>query len=197
MAETGPSEVTRLLEAAGAGDEHAADRLLPVVYEALRDLAERRMAREPPGHTLQATALVHEAYLKLVDLDRVEWRNRTHFFAMAAKAIRRILIDHARTKNREKRGGDAPKLSLDEALTIPADGPDTNLIALHEALDKFAEEEPVRAQVVEPQGAAHWLVWSAQRAQQLSPFWWQRSTPQSPPSHPYGQNHPYRRRWTS
>ncbi len=144
-----PSDLTQVLKDASGGSRTAADRLLPLVYDELRRLAQSRMAEERSDHTLQATALVHEAYLKLIDMDRVEWQNRAHFFALAAKAIRRILIDHARAKNRAKRGGGERNLSLDEALTIPAEGLDMNIVALHEALERFAEEEPIRAQVVE------------------------------------------------
>lgn len=129
----------------------AADDLLPVVYDELRRLAQSRMTQERGDHTLQATALVHEAYLKLVDQTRVVWQNRAHFFAVAAKAIRRILIDHARAKKSTKRGGDDVPLSLDDALTVPAsqDDPGLDFLALHSALEKLAQEDPVKEQVVE------------------------------------------------
>jgi RNA polymerase sigma factor (TIGR02999 family) len=137
-----------LCEARG-GDRAAFDRLLPLVYDELRRLAQARLRAERPDHTLQATALAHEVYLKLIDQSRVAWRDRAHFFAIAARAIRRILVDHARTRHREKRGGGARKLSLDEALTVPAAAPDTDLLALDEALERLASVEPEKAAVVE------------------------------------------------
>src|SRR5579862_3186649 len=106
--------VTELLLDWNRGDKGALERLMPLVYEELRQLARRQLALELPGHTLQSTALVHEAYLRLVDQDRVQWQNRAQFFAVAAQLIRRILVDHARRRHAGKRGGDAPKLSLDE-----------------------------------------------------------------------------------
>jgi len=141
--------VTRILHATSEGSRESADRLLPLVYDELRRLAQSRLANERAGHTLQATALVHETYLKLIDIEQVEWQNRAHFFAVAATAIRRLLVDHARSRGRDKRGGGAAKLSLDEALTIAAEGPTTDLIELHEALERFGRAEPVRARVVE------------------------------------------------
>ncbi len=140
-----------MLHDASGGSRAAADELLPVVYDELRRLAQSRMADERGNHTLQATALVHEAYLKLVDQTRVVWQNRAHFFAVAAKAIRRILIDHARAKRSAKRGGDDAPLSLDDALTVPASSGDPGLdfLALHTALEKLALEDSVKEQVVE------------------------------------------------
>lgn len=144
-----PTEVTQILQEASAGDRSAVDRLLPVVYDELRRLAQSHLARERPDHTLQATALVHEAYLKLIDQTRVKWQNRAHFFAVAAQAIRRILIDHARAKGRRKRGGDADRVSLDEVLTLSVEQPSTDLLALDEALTRLGAHEPQKAKVVE------------------------------------------------
>jgi len=131
-----------------AGRE-AVDRLLPRVYDELRRLAESQLQQERTDHTLQATALVHEAYLRLVDQTRVVWRSRAHFFAVAAQAIRRILVDHARSHGRAKRGGAAHKLSLDDALTLSAATSGTDLLALDEVLDKFSREHADQARVVE------------------------------------------------
>jgi len=146
---TVPLDVTAILQKASDGSREAADVLLPVVYDELRRLAQQHLGLERSDHTLQATALVHEAYLRLIGMDRVPWRNRSHFFAVAARAIRRILIDHARAHRCQKRGGGAAKLSLDEALTVAVDTPGEDLIALHEALERFAVLEPERARVVE------------------------------------------------
>ena len=149
VALTEPQDFTRMLHETSEGSREAADRLFPLVYDELRRLAQSRLENERAGHTLQATALVHETYLKLIDIDQVEWQNRAHFFAVAATAIRRLLVDYARARGRDKRGGGAVKLSLDDALTIAAEGPGTDLIALHEALERFGREEPERARVVE------------------------------------------------
>lgn len=141
------SEVTRLIEAAAGGDRKAAAELLPLVYDELRALAAARLAVEAPGHTLQPTALVHEAYLRLVgpaDADR--WDHRGHFFAAAAEAMRRVLVDHARNRNREKRGGNLGRAELPD---VPARDPDERLLALDEALTRLAAEDPVAARVVE------------------------------------------------
>ena len=138
------SEVTRLLDAAAGGDRQAAADLLPLVYDELRRLAAARMGEESPGHTIQPTALVHEAYLRLVGDQRFD--HQGHFFAAAAEAMRRILIDHARRRNRAKRGGGRARLDLDEAA---APDPDERLLALDEALTRLATEDPVAARVVE------------------------------------------------
>jgi RNA polymerase sigma factor (TIGR02999 family) len=143
------SEVSRLLSAMGQGDAQAADRLLPLVYEELRRLAAARLAREWPGHTLQATALVHEAYLRLVDAGtEPAWENRRHFFAAAAEAMRRILIDHARRKQRTKRGGGRRRVDL-ESLDVVAAAPGEDLLALDEALRCLAREAPRKAELVQ------------------------------------------------
>src|SRR2546422_1694084 len=142
------SEVTRILSAIEQGDPHAAEQLLPVVYDELRKLAAERLAQEKPGQTLQATALVHEAYVRLVDTDKVQhWDSRKHFFAAAAEAMRRILIDGARRKRTEKHGGQRQRIDLDDVQAV-ADSRSTDLLALDEALTKLATEDPVKAQLV-------------------------------------------------
>jgi RNA polymerase sigma factor (TIGR02999 family) len=139
--------VTQLLVAWGAGDESALDALAPLVYDELRRLARRYMGRERAGHTLQATALVNEAYLKLIDINQVRWQNRAHFFAMSARLMRRILVDFARSKQYQKRGGGGKKVSLDEALMVVAPGQD--LVAVDDALQALAEVDARKSQVVE------------------------------------------------
>jgi RNA polymerase sigma factor (TIGR02999 family) len=140
-------EVTRILSAIEQGEPHAAGQLLPLVYEELRRLAAQRLAHEKPGQTLQPTALVHEAYLRLVDADQAQhWNSRGHFFAAAAEAMRRILIDEARRKRRPKHGGDRGRVELDEA--IPQAGRHQDLLALDEALTRLAEQEPAKAELV-------------------------------------------------
>src|SRR5579859_6647490 len=141
------SEVTRILSAIEEGDPHAAEQLLPMVYQELRQLAAQRLAREKPGQTLEATALVHEAYLRLVDAKKAQhWDSREHFFAAAAEAMRRILVDHARRKRRTKHGGDRQRIELDESFAV-AD-PRTDLLALDDALTQFAAQEPAKAELV-------------------------------------------------
>ena len=140
-------DVTGLLEAIGRGEPQRARELMPIVYQELRRLAEARLAREPTGQTLQATALVHEAYLRLVgDADGPAWENRGHFFAAAAEAMRRILIDKARLEARPKHGGDRQRVPLEAAESMPA--PPEDLLALDEALNKLAEKDPVKAELV-------------------------------------------------
>ena len=144
------SEVTRLLNAIDQGDSRAAEELLPLVYEELRRLARSRMANERGEHTLQATALVHEAYLRLVDDEDACWDGRNHFFAAAAEAMRRILIEHARRKKAFKRGGQHHRVELDDVLppiASPCDNVD-DLLALDEALDRLAAEDPAKAELV-------------------------------------------------
>jgi RNA polymerase sigma factor (TIGR02999 family) len=141
------SEVTRILSAIEQGDATAAEQLLPLVYNELRKLAAQRLAQEKPGQTLQATDLVHEAYLRIVDVAKVQhWNSRGHFFAAAAEAMRRILIDEARRKIRPKHGGDRRRVDLEEALT--PDHPHLDVLALDEALTKLAQQEPAKAQLV-------------------------------------------------
>ncbi len=140
------SEVTRILTSIEQGQGSAPD-LLPVVYQELRRLAANKMAHERAGHTLQPTALVHEAWIKLVDSPSQSWKNRAHFFGAAAEAMRRILIDRARRKGRQRRGSGAEHLSADE-MDIAAPVPDDQLLALDEALDRFAALEPEQAELV-------------------------------------------------
>ena len=140
-------DITHLLNAVEQGDPGAASQLLPLVYAELRRLAAHRLAQEKPGQTLEPTALVHEAYLRLVNVESLrEWNGRGHFFAAAAEAMRRILIENARRKKRQKRGGDLKRVELVDA---PAPSPDDRLLALDEALTKLAQEDPVAARVVE------------------------------------------------
>jgi RNA polymerase sigma factor (TIGR02999 family) len=142
------SEVTRILSAIEDGDPHAAEQLLPLVYDELRQLAAQKLAQEKPGQTLQATALVHEAYLRLVDKDKVQrWDSRFHFFAAAAEAMRRILIEQARRKRAEKHGGLRQRIDLDDVEAV-ADTRSPDLLALDEALTKLAAEDPLKAQLV-------------------------------------------------
>ncbi|HJT76246.1 MAG TPA: ECF-type sigma factor [Gemmataceae bacterium] len=142
------SEVSRILDSLGRGDPQAAGRLLPLVYDELRRLAAARLARERPGHTLQPTALVHEAYLRLVaGGDEPAWESRRHFFAAAAEAMRRILIDQARRKKRAKRGGDRRRVDLDP-VEVPDAARGDDLLALDEALDALAREAPEKAELV-------------------------------------------------
>jgi RNA polymerase sigma factor (TIGR02999 family) len=140
------SDVTRLIDAAAAGDRKAADELLPLVYDELRKIAAARMAAEPAGHTLDATAVVHEAYLRLVGDQR--FANRGHFFAAAAEAMRRVLVDHARRRNRAKRGGGHGRVELPD-VPAPERDHDDRLLDLDEALTRLAAEDPVAARVVE------------------------------------------------
>jgi RNA polymerase sigma factor (TIGR02999 family) len=141
------SDVTRILAAIEQGDARAADKLLPLVYQELRRLAAQKISREPPGQTLQATALVHEAYIKLVGAEAQNWSGRTHFFAAAAEAMRRILIDNARRKQRFKHGGGQQKIDLDDA-EIAVEPPSDDLIALDEALERLAQIDKVKADLV-------------------------------------------------
>jgi RNA polymerase sigma factor (TIGR02999 family) len=141
------SEVTQILSAIEQGDPHAAGQLLPLVYEELRKLAAQKLAREAPGHTLDATALVHEAYLRLVgEDDQGRWNDRGHFFAAAAQAMRRILVDNARRKRARKRGDGLQRQPL-EAVAAPE--LDEEVVALDEALQKLAETDPIKAKLVE------------------------------------------------
>lgn len=143
------SEITQLLDAAATGDQRAAAQILPLVYDELRKLAAARIAAEAPGHTLDATALVHEAYLRLVDpSDDHGWENRGHFFAAAAEAMRRILVDAARRKRAEKHGGRHHRVELPD-VPAKADLEDERLLALDAALTRFATEDPVAGRLVE------------------------------------------------
>ena len=141
------SDVTQILNAIEKGDSKAADELLPLVYEELRLLAAQKMSQERPGQTLQATALVHEAYIRLIGSEEQNWQGKTHFFAAAAEAMRRILIDNARRKQRIKHGGVQERVELDSA-DIAIECPSTDIIALDEALSTLAEEDSVKAELV-------------------------------------------------
>lgn len=143
-----PGRVTRLLAGIAGGDRHATEELLPLVYAELRRLARVKMARERPGQTLTPTALVHEAYLRLVGDDESGWENRRHFLAAAAEAMRRILIERARSRGAEKRGGDRRRTSLDEAVAL-ADGPSPDLLALDAALTRLEARDSRMSDVVE------------------------------------------------
>jgi RNA polymerase sigma factor (TIGR02999 family) len=141
------SDVTRLLSAVGQGDSQAAAQLLPLVYDELRRLAAQKLAREAPGQTLQPTALVHEAYLRLVGKEDPGWDGRRHFFAAAAEAMRRILVDRARHKRTRKRSGGLQRQDYDiDGLAQPVPAPD--LVALDEALDRLAAKDPIKAELV-------------------------------------------------
>ena len=148
------SELTVILQRIDQGDPHAADELLPLVYEELRKIAAQKMARESPGQTLQATALVHEAWLRLGGDQQPEWQNRAHFFAAAAEAMRRILIDNARRKTSLRHGGGAERVNLD-GLELAAGMDDDQLLALDEALDRLAEHDAEKAQLVKLRFFAH------------------------------------------
>jgi RNA polymerase sigma-70 factor (ECF subfamily) len=141
-------EITQLLLAWNQGDEQALDRLMPLVHGELHRLAHRYMAGERPGHPLQTTALVNEAYLRLIDSSRVRWQNRAHFFAVSAQLMRRILVDVARARAKLKRGGDTLQVSLDEAMDIPRE-PGVDLIALDDALKTLAAFDERKSKVVE------------------------------------------------
>jgi RNA polymerase sigma factor (TIGR02999 family) len=142
------SDLTRILSAIEQADPHAAEQLLPLVYDELRKLAAAKLAQEKPGQTLQATALVHEAYLRLVDVAQAqEWNNRGHFFAAAAEAMRRILVEQARNKSRKKRGGHWQRLDVER--NEPAiEGPDVDILAVDEALTHLALTHPEKAELV-------------------------------------------------
>jgi RNA polymerase sigma factor (TIGR02999 family) len=136
------------LQAWGRGEKAALDRLLPLVHQELRRLAGRHMRHERPGHTLQASALVNEAYLRLIEVKRVQWQNRAHFFAMASRVMRRILVDAARAKGYQKRNAGVPVVSLDEAVAVAA-APSPDFVALDDALNALEAVDPRKCQVVE------------------------------------------------
>lgn len=152
LSSTAMSDVTGILSAVERGDPHAAEKLLPLVYDELRKLAAQKLAQEKPGQTLQATALVHEAYVRLVGPHSEglsqEWQGRGHFFAAAAEAMRRILVESARRKGRQKHGGGLPRVDI-ELANIVSPMPDENLLALDDAMTRLAAEDPVRARLVE------------------------------------------------
>lgn len=142
-----PSDVTAILRAWSDGDPRALDQLTPIVYDELRRLARRYMRQERVGHSLQTAALVNEAYLRLVDCKRMQWKNRAHFFAVSARLMRRILVDHARRRN-QKRGGGVPHVALDDAAVVTSEGA-TDLVALDDAMNALAQLDPRKARVVE------------------------------------------------
>ena len=148
MADASSHDVSRLLARWKDGDEAALQELVPIVHEELRRLARRQMAGERPGHTLQPTALVNEAYLRLVNLKKMQWQDRAHFFAMAARLMRRILVDFARSRGYEKRGGGAKQVSFTEALAV-AEGQPTDVVALNDALEALAHVDERKSRVVE------------------------------------------------
>jgi RNA polymerase sigma factor (TIGR02999 family) len=149
MTEPAPRDITQMLIAWSNGDREALDELIPVVYAELRRQAARHLRHERDGHTLQTTDLIHEAYLRLVDQKNVHWQNRAHFFAVAAKLMRRILVDHARRRHRAKRGGSGIALPLDEGLVVAAEQSNTDLLALDEGLTRLAAIDLRQTQIVE------------------------------------------------
>ncbi len=148
MTRFSPQEVSLLLRAWRGGDQLALEKLMPLVYDELRRLAHRYMVREKAGHTLQTTALVNEAYLRLVDLKQIEWQDRAHFFAISARFMRRILVDFARSRGYQKRGGDAKQVSLDESVFVSPE-PGAELVRIDEVLSALAEFDERKAKVVE------------------------------------------------
>jgi RNA polymerase sigma factor (TIGR02999 family) len=148
MSTPAPQEVTQLLIAWSNGDQESLDRLVPMVYDELRRIARRYMEREPVGHMLQTTALVNEAYLRLIEQKEVKWQNRAHFFAISAQLMRRILVSMARARHADKRGGEARQVSLDEAMVVSEERA-AELVALDEALNELAALDPRRSRVVE------------------------------------------------
>jgi RNA polymerase sigma factor (TIGR02999 family) len=141
-------QATEILSGVTAGDAVATERLFRLLYGDLRELAARFLQKERRGHTLQPTALVHEAFLKLVDQSRVDWQGKTHFFAIGAQAMRRVLVDHARGRQRAKRGGDRQRIVLDEHVALSPQR-DEDVLALEEALERLAEQDPRQASIVE------------------------------------------------
>ncbi|MDM7921801.1 MAG: sigma-70 family RNA polymerase sigma factor [Pyrinomonadaceae bacterium] len=148
MEKNAPADITRLLLEWRNGSERALDELMPIVYSELRRMARNYMRRQSPGHTLQTTGLVNEAYMRLVDSNRVNWQDRNHFFAVSAQLMRRILVDFARRKNSQKRGGDQIMVTLDERVDKAAES-GTDLVALDEALTRLAEFSPRQSRIVE------------------------------------------------
>jgi len=144
-----PLDVTQMLKDWSDGNQNIFDKLMPLVYEELRRQASRYLRKERSNHTLQTTALIHEAYLKLIDQKNVEWQNRAHFFAIAAQAMRRILVDYARERHRAKRGGAAENLPIEEAAFVVSKGKSIDLVALDEALTRLAKFDERQARVVE------------------------------------------------
>ena len=163
-----PADVTQLLLAWNQGDRAALDKLMPIVYDELRRLARKQLRSEAPEHTLQATALVHEAYLRLIDQHSVSWQNRAHFFGIASQMMRRILVNHALARATEKRGGGAEKLSLDEAVSFPNQR-EIDLIALDEALKELERLDPQQTRIVELRFFAGLSIEETAEALRISP----------------------------
>ncbi len=161
-------DVTRLLLNWSKGDQAALEELMPLIYGELRRLASAYLRRERPNHTLQSTALVHEAFMRLVNQQEVHWHSRAHFFAIAAQMIRRILVDHARSQRAEKRGSGAVKLELDAALAIPLKT-DVDLVLLNDALDRLAEMDPRQSRLVELRFFTGLSIEETAQVMQLSP----------------------------
>lgn len=148
MSAAARSEVTELLRAWSAGEDAALEKLVPLVYAELRRLAHRYMRGEHPGHTLQTSALINEAYIKLIDSGRVKWQDRAHFLAVSAQLMRRVLVDFARTRRSQKRGGQEQRIPFDEALNLH-NARSADLVRLDDALNEFAKDFPRKAQVIE------------------------------------------------
>ena len=148
MTRPSPHDVTQLLRAWSSGDTEALEKLVPLVYDQLHQLAHHYMAGERPGHVLQTSALVNEAYLRLIDAGQVNWQNRAHFFAISAQLMRRILVEFARSRQRQKRGAGMAPMPWDEALMVSRE-PSTDLVALDDALKALAATDPRQSQVVE------------------------------------------------
>ncbi|HEV3334532.1 MAG TPA: sigma-70 family RNA polymerase sigma factor [Bryobacteraceae bacterium] len=168
MSPKSTADVTQLLVSWSTGNQAALEELMPLVYGELRRLASAYLRRERPDHTLQSTALVHEAFLKLVNQRDVEWRNRAHFYGIAAQIIRRILVDYARSHHAEKRGSGAVKLALDEALAV-ANRTDLDLVDLNEALEQLALMDPRQNRIVELRFFAGLSIEETAEVMQLSP----------------------------
>ena len=164
-----PHEISRILQEWSDGGTDVSEKLMPLIYDELRRQASRYMRRERIGHTLQTTALIHEAYLKLIDKPDVNWQNRAHFFGVAAQVMKRILVDHAKSKRREKRGGIAENLPLDEARFVISEGKSVDLIALDEALTRFAKFDPQQAKIVELKYFAGMQIEEIAEALRISP----------------------------
>ncbi len=163
-----PSEVSQLLHAWSNGDKTALDKLMPLVYGELRQMAKRYMDRQQAGHTLQTTALIHEAYLRLIDQSEAHWQNRAHFFSVAATAMRHILVDHARTQQAAKRGGAAQRVTLDEAAAVSVERA-AELVALDDALESLAAFDQRKSRVVEMRYFGGLTVEETAEALQVSP----------------------------
>ena len=162
-------EITQMLIAWSDGRREVFDELMPFVYDELRRQASRYLRGERPGHTLQTTALIHEAYLKLIDQRQVDWQNRAHFFGIAAQAMKRILVDHAKARHREKRGGAGENLPLEEARFAISSQKDIDLVAVDEALTRLARLDPQQASVVELKFFGGFSIDEIAEAVQISP----------------------------